>query len=80
MAIEYQKGNSFLHNLDARTKLMIFIGGTVIAMIIIDPILMGILFLTLYFLGRKAIDKDVLNNNLKVLVMIFLTFSLFQVL
>ncbi len=80
MAIEYQKGTSFLHNLDARTKLMIFVGGTVIAMIIIDPILMGILFLSLYFLGRNAIDKDLLNNNLKVLVMIFLTFSLFQVL
>jgi len=80
VAIEYKKGNSFLHNLDARTKLMIFVGGTVIAMVIIDPILMGILFLTLYFLGRNAIDKDLLNNNLKVLVMIFLTFSLFQVL
>ena len=80
MAIEYQKGNSFLHNLDARTKLMIFVGGTVIAMIIIDPILMGILFLSLSFLGRNALDKDLLNNNLKVLVLIFLTFSLFQVL
>jgi len=80
VAIEYQKGNSFLHNLDARTKLMIFVGGTVISMIIIDPILMGILFIGLYFLGRNAIDKDLLNNNLKVLVLIFLTFSLFQVL
>lgn len=80
MAIEYQKGDSFLHNLDARTKLMIFVGGTVIAMIIIDPILMGILFLALYLLGRNAMDKDLLNNNLKVLVLIFLTFSLFQVL
>ena len=45
MAIEYVKGKSFLHNLDARTKLLIFVGATVIAMIIIDPILMGILFL-----------------------------------
>jgi len=80
MAIEYIKGNSFLHNLDARTKLLIFLGATFISMIIIDPILMGILFLFLYYLGRKAIDKDLLNNNLKVLVMIFLTFSLFQVL
>ena len=80
MAIEYIKGNSFLHNLDARTKLLIFLGATFISMIIIDPIVMGILFLFLYYLGRKAIDKDLLNNNLKVLVMIFLTFSLFQVL
>ncbi len=80
MAIEYIKGKSFLHNLDARTKLLIFLGATVIAMIIIDPILMGILFLFLYYLGRKAINKDLLNNNLKVLVVIFLTFSMFQVL
>ena len=80
MAIEYIKGKSFLHNLDARTKLLIFVGTTIIAMIIIDPILMGILFFFLYSLGRKAIDKDLLNNNLKVLVVIFLTFSMFQVL
>ena len=80
MAIQFIKGKSFTHNLDARTKLLIFVGATVIAMIIIDPILMGILFLFLYYLGRKAIDKDLLNNNLKVLVMIFTTFALFQVL
>ena len=80
MAIEFKKGTSFLHNLDARTKLLIFVGATVLAMIFIDPILMGILFLILYYLGRKAIDKDLLNNNLKVLVVIFLTFSMFQVL
>jgi energy-coupling factor transporter transmembrane protein EcfT len=80
VAIEFIKGKSFLHNLDARTKLMIFIGATVTAMIVIDPILMGILFLFLYSLGRKAIDKDLLNNNLKVLVVIFTTFALFQVL
>jgi energy-coupling factor transporter transmembrane protein EcfT len=41
---------------------------------------MGILFLFLYTLGRKAIDKDLLNKNLRVLVVIFLTFSMFQVL
>ena len=80
MAIQYIKGKSFLHTLDARTKLLIFVGATVITMIIIDPIMMGILFLFLYFLGRQAIDKDLLNNNLKVLVVIFLTFSLFQIL
>ncbi|MDO9545762.1 MAG: energy-coupling factor transporter transmembrane component T [Pelolinea sp.] len=80
MAIEFIRGDSFMHNLDARTKLLIFVGASVIAMIIIDPILMGILFLFLYYLGRKAIDKDLLNNNLKVLVVIFTTFALFQVL
>jgi len=80
MAIEYQKGKSFLHELDARTKLLLFIGATLAAMVIIDPIIMGILFIFLYSLGRKAIDTDLLNKNLRVLVIIFSTFSLFQVL
>lgn len=80
MAIEYQKGKSFLHSLDARTKLLVFIGATVTAMVVIDPILMGVLFILLYLLGRKAVDKDLLNKNLRVLVVIFLTFSMFQVL
>ena len=80
MAIEYQKGKSFMHSLDARTKLLLFVGATVTAMVIIDPILMGILFLALYYLATKAVDKNLLNKNLRVLVVIFLTFSMFQVL
>ena len=79
MAIEYQKGNSLLHNLDARTKLLMFIGITIASVIIMDPILMGILFLLIYWLGIKAIDRQLLNQNLRVLVVIFLTFSLFQI-
>jgi energy-coupling factor transporter transmembrane protein EcfT len=80
MAIEYQKGNSLLHNLDARTKLLMFIGITVASVVIMDPILMGLLFLLIYWLGTKAIDRQLLNQNLRVLVVIFLTFSLFQIL
>jgi len=80
MTIEYRKGKSFLHRLDARTKLMLFVGATVAAMIFIDPILMGVLFLAVYYLGLKAVDRDLLNSNMRVLVVIFLTFSLFQVL
>jgi energy-coupling factor transporter transmembrane protein EcfT len=80
MAIEFQKGQSLLHELDARTKLLLFIGITLLAVIIVDPILMAIIFGTLYYLGTKAIDKRLLNKNLRVLVVIFLTFSLFQIL
>jgi len=80
MAIEYQKGTSPLHKLDARTKLLMFIGFTVVAVVIADPILMAILFFALYFLGTQAIDGKMLNQNLRVLVVIFLTFSLFQIL
>ena len=56
MAIEYQKGNSFLHRLDARTKLLIFVGVTILSLIIIDPIIMGAIFFGLYFLGRNSVD------------------------
>jgi energy-coupling factor transporter transmembrane protein EcfT len=80
MAIEYQKGNSQLHNLDARTKLLLFIGITVASVVIADPLLIAILFLSLYWLGRQAVEKKLLNQNLRVLVAIFLTFSLFQIL
>ncbi len=79
MAIEYQKGHSLLHELDARTKLLIFIGATLLAVIIVDPVLMAIIFGLLYYLGTKAIDNQLLNKNLRVLVVIFLTFSLFQI-
>jgi len=80
MAIEYQKGTSRLHRLDARTKLLMFVGFTVTAVVIVDPILMAIIFLSLYWLGTQAVDRQLLNQNLKVLVMVFLTFSLFQIL
>lgn len=80
MSIEYQKGTSYLHRLDARTKLLLFIGATVTAVIIQDPIMMGILFLGLYLLGTNAVDRKQLNQNLRVLVVVFLTFSFFQIL
>jgi len=79
MAIEYQKGDSILHRLDARTKLLMFIEVTLLSVIILDPIIMGIIFLLLYYLGTKAIDRHVLNRNLRVLVVIFSTFALFQI-
>lgn len=79
MAIEYQKGHSFLHRLDARTKLLLFVGMTILAIIIIDPVLMGLLFAALYFIGRGAVEPKVLNSNLRMLVIIFLTFAMFQI-
>jgi|GEM_PF-840939 len=80
MGIEYIKGNSRLHALDPRTKLLLFIGTTIASIILIDPILLGLLFFSLYLAGKRSIDNEILNKNLKVLVFIFLTFSLFQVL
>ena len=79
MAIEYQKGNSLLHQLDARSKLLLFAGATVLAVIIVDPIIIAALFFLLYSMGIKAVDRKNLNRNLRVLVVIFFTFSLFQI-
>ena len=79
MAIEYQMGNAFLHRLDARTKLLLFVGMTVLAIVVVDPILMGLLFSALYFIGVRSIDRKLLNSNLRILIVIFLTFSLFQI-
>jgi energy-coupling factor transporter transmembrane protein EcfT len=79
MAIEYQKGDSFLHRLDARTKLLLFVGMTVLAIVIVDPILMGLLFAALYLAGRRAVNPKLLNSNLRVLIVIFLTFAMFQI-
>lgn len=80
MAIEFQKGESTLHRLDARTKILLFVGLTMVAVIIIDPLFIAILFLTLYAFGARAVDRGTLNRNLRVLVVIFATFSLFQIL
>jgi energy-coupling factor transporter transmembrane protein EcfT len=80
MAIEYQKGDSILHKLDARTKILLFVGLTFLAVIVVDPVIIAILFMILYWLGAQAVDRKMLNRNLRVLVVIFLTFSLFQIL
>jgi energy-coupling factor transport system permease protein len=79
MAIEYQKGSSFLHRLDARTKLLLFAGMTVLAIVVADPILMGLLFAALYVIGARSVDRKLLNSNLRILIVIFLTFAMFQI-
>ncbi len=79
MAIEYRKGSSLLHGFDARTKLLMFVAITIAAVVIADPILMAVLFVSLYWLGTKAIDVKLLNQNLRSLVVVFLTFSFFQI-
>lgn len=79
MAIEYQKRDTFLHRLDARTKLLLFVVMTVLAIVVVDPILMGLIFAALYYVGAQCVDRKVLNANLRILVVIFLTFSFFQI-
>src|SRR5687767_5166202 len=52
---------------------------TVLAIVILDPVLMGLLFACLYWMGARSIDRRLLNSNLRILIVIFLTFSLFQI-
>lgn len=80
MAIEYRKGNSTLHRLDARTKLLLFIVLTVLAIIIVDPLLIAGLFGGLYWFGTRAVEPKTLNRHLRPLIVIFLTFAAFQIL
>ena len=49
------------------------------AILILDPLMIAALFLILYELGARSIDRRLLNRNLRVLVVIFLTFSAFQI-
>jgi energy-coupling factor transporter transmembrane protein EcfT len=65
--------------LDARTKLLLFVGMTVLAIVVIDPILMGLLFAALYFIGLRSVNPKLLNSNLRILIVIFLTFAMFQI-
>jgi energy-coupling factor transporter transmembrane protein EcfT len=79
MTIEYIKGDSFLHNLDPRTKLFMFIAFTILALLILDPLIIAIAFFLLYRLGRSAVEVKRLNRNLRVLIVIFATFFLFNI-
>jgi energy-coupling factor transporter transmembrane protein EcfT len=79
MTIEYQRGNSTLHKLDPRTKLLIAFTFTFIALSIQDPILAAIIFFSLRGLGTTAVDAKVVNQNLRQVVPVFLMFGLFNV-
>lgn len=79
MAIEYQKGESTFHRLDARTKILMFVILTVVAIAVVDPLVIAALFAGLYALGARAVGRRTLDRNLRVLIVIFLTFAAFQV-
>jgi energy-coupling factor transport system permease protein len=79
MTIEYQKGDSLLHRLDPRTKLLMAFIFTFIALSIQDPILTAIIFFSLRQLGIMAVGPKVVNQNLRQVVPVFLMFGLFNI-
>lgn len=79
MTIEYVKRDSTLHRLDPRTKLLMAISFTFIALAIQDPLLAAIVFIALWRLGIAAVGDEVVNKNLKNIVPVFVMFGLFNV-
>lgn len=79
MTIEYQKGDSALHRLDPRTKLLMALSFTFIALAIQDPILSAIIFFTLRGLGIAAVGHEVVDKNLRQVLPVFALFGLFNV-
>jgi energy-coupling factor transporter transmembrane protein EcfT len=79
MTIEYQKGNSTLHRLDPRTKLLMATSFTFIALAIQDPSLAGILFFALLSLGIASVGNEEVGKNLRQVVPVFMMFGLFQI-
>jgi energy-coupling factor transporter transmembrane protein EcfT len=80
VAIEYRPGHSRLHGLDARVKMALFLGCTVLVLLFEDPLLLAALFVLLYVVGARSIDRATLNRNLRPLVTVFLVFFAFNLL
>jgi energy-coupling factor transport system permease protein len=79
MTIEYQRGNSLLHKLDPRTKVLMAFSFTFIALSIQDPVLTAIIFFSLYRLGTAAVGPRIVNQNLRQVVPVFILFGLFNI-
>jgi energy-coupling factor transport system permease protein len=79
MTIEYQRGDSILHRLDPRTKLLMALTFTFVALSIQDPILTAIIFLSMYRLGTSAVGAEVVNQNLRQVGPVFVLFGLFNI-
>ena len=54
MALEYVPGDSILHRMDPRTKIILFVAVVVLTVIIYDPFLIGLMLLITILLDRVA--------------------------
>jgi len=78
MAVTYRKGDSFLHSLDARTKLVMFFALTFISLLFLDPLIIGSLFFVLYALAVQAVGRRTVAQSTRPLIVIFAMFSLYS--
>lgn len=79
MTIEYQRGDSILHRLDPRTKVLMALMFTFIALSVQDPLLTAIIFFSLRKLGTAAVGSKIVDQNLRQVVPVFILFGLFNV-
>ncbi|MBC7262094.1 MAG: energy-coupling factor transporter transmembrane protein EcfT [Chloroflexi bacterium] len=78
MAVVYKQGDSFLHSLDPRTKLIMFFALTFIALLFLDPLIIGSLFFGLYALAVNAVGRKTVAQSCKPLILIFALFSFYN--
>jgi energy-coupling factor transporter transmembrane protein EcfT len=78
MTVVYRQGKSFLHSLDARTKLVMFFALTFISLLFLDPLIIGFLFFGLYALAANAVGRETIAQSSKPLIVIFAIFSLYS--
>ena len=78
MAVVYKQGDSFLHSLDARTKLVMFFAITFISLLFLDPLIIGSLFFGLYALATRAVGRETIARSTRPLIVIFTVFSLYS--
>ena len=78
MAVVYKQGDSFLHSLDARTKLVMFFAITFISLLFLDPLIIGSLFFGLYALATQAVGRETIARSTRPLIVIFTVFSLYS--
>ncbi len=78
MAVVYKQGDSFLHSLDPRTKLVMFFALTFIALLFLDPLIIGSLFFGLYALAANAVGRKTIAQSCKPLILIFALFSFYN--
>jgi energy-coupling factor transporter transmembrane protein EcfT len=78
MAVVYKQGDSFLHSLDARTKLVMFFAITFISLLFLDPLIIGSLFFGLYALATQAVRRETIAQSTRPLIVIFTVFSLYS--
>jgi len=81
MTFEYMPGETWLHRLDPRTKILLWITIMMLGMSLLDPIWDAVLFLFVILILRSGnIDMDKITSFLKSMSMIAAVYVIFNIL